>query len=63
MPNRRVWKRVNDEDIQKVYHCVETKCRFNGIKVAVSSINQKKVSYKCTCCGEKLVYSHTEVSQ
>jgi len=57
------WRKVNDEDIQKVYHCTVPDCKYHGIKVAVTQVTKgrMKIQHRCSYCGEHLEYSHTEV--
>ena len=62
MSSKKVWRRVNDGQIQKVYHCTTLDCKYKGVKVAVSSIQTHSLDNDhCSNCGRELSYSHTEV--
>jgi len=62
MPKPKVWKKVDDINMQKVYHCNYPDCKYKGIEIAISFVHEGHLlSEHCTNCGCELAYSHTEV--
>lgn len=64
-PKPKVWKKVDDINIQKVYHCDNPDCKYKGIEIAISFVHADKIDMArlehCTNCGYELSFSHIEV--
>ena len=62
MPKPNVWKKVDDINIQKVYHCDYNGCKYKGIVIAISFVYEGRHELQhCTNCSNELAYSHVEV--
>lgn len=58
----KVWKKVDEINIQKVYHCDNPDCKYKGIKIAISFVHKNDMALEhCTNCGYELDFSHIEV--
>jgi len=69
-PKPKVWKKVDEINIQKVYHCDNPACKYKGIEIAISFIHEGRHKLQhctncglqhCTNCGHPLSFSHIEV--
>jgi len=62
MPKPKVWKKVDEINMQKVYHCLNPDCKYKEIEIAISYLHSDQMQLEhCTNCGWELSYSHTEV--
>ena len=58
----KVWTKIDDADVQGVWKCENDNCDFLNVPqiVAHNALNDGGIPI-CSCCGDDLEYSHTEI--